>query len=169
MGQIHVEKKQYKQAINELTTALQKTQAKTLKASILLSEAAARKALGDFETAAQRYVQAIDLMAALPDEAPARISKTYRDLGVTFLQRKSYLKAADAFAMSIKFSEDQETADLRFMLAEAFEKGNDMDRAGVVYQEIVDLGDPFWGRLAQEKLRGIQIENKLEPVTSVNG
>ena len=169
IGQIYLEKKKYKQAIKELKTALQKTKEKKIQSTILLSEAAARKGLGDMKTATQRYVKAIDLMAALPDQPPARFSKAYRDLGETFLHRKFYLKAADAFSMSIKFSEDEENADLRFMLAEAYEKGRAMDRAGEVYQEIISLGDPFWARLAQEKLRGIQIENKLESEISLNG
>ena len=71
--------------------------------------------------------------------------------------------------MSVKFSEDKENADLRYILAEAYEKGRAMDRAGEVYQEIINLGDPFWARLAQEKLRGIQIDNKLGPEGSLSG
>ena len=108
-------------------------------------------------------------MAALPDQAPEQIAYAYRDLGETYLKRKAYLKAADALAMSVKFSENKDSADLRFILAEAYEKGKAMDRAGEVYQEIIDLGDPFWARLAQEKLRGIQIDNKLESEPSLNG
>jgi len=169
IGQIYLEKKTYKKAIKELETALQKSKEKTLQSTILLSEAEARRAIGDLETATNRYVKAIDMMAALPDQPPVRISQAYRDLGETYLQRKAYLKAADALAMSVKFSENKENADLRFMLAEAYEKGRAMDRAGEVYQEIINLGDPFWTRLAQEKLRGIQIDNKLGPEASLNG
>jgi TolA-binding protein len=169
IGQIYFEKKKYKKAIRELKTALKKSKKKTLQSTILLSEAAARKEIGDLKTATNRYVKAINMMAALPDQPPERISQAYRDLGETYLKRKAYLKAADALAMSVKFSENEENADLRFILAEAYEKGKAMDRAGEVYQEIIDLGDPFWARLAQEKLRGIQIDNKLEPAASLNG
>lgn len=169
IGQIYLEKKKYKKAIKELKTALKKSKKKALQSTILLSEAAARKEIGELETATNRYVKAINIMAALPDQPPDRISQAYRDLGETYLQRKAYLKAADALAMSVKFSENKENADLRFILAEAYEKGRATDRAEEVYQEIIDLGDPFWARLAQEKLRGIQIDNKLGSEASLNG
>jgi tetratricopeptide (TPR) repeat protein len=169
IGTIYLEKKNYRKAIKELKNALKQNPDKALQATVLLSEAEARRELGDFQTAIHRYVKAIDTLAALPDPPPTGISKAYRDLGETHLKRKAYLKAADAFAMSIKFSVDKENPDLRFMLAEAYEKGKSMDRAGEVYQEIIDRGDPFWARLAQEKLRGIQIEDKLSPNDSLNG
>ena len=67
--------------------------------------------------------------------------------------------------MALKFSEKKDDPDLRFLLGEAYEKGHEMQRAGKVYQEIIDLGDPFWMRLAQEKLRGIQIFHHRPPMT----
>ena len=86
-----------------------------------------------------------------------------------YLLTKTYLKAADAFSMAVKFSERKETPDLRFLLAEAYEKGKNIEMAGKVYKEILELGDPFWARLAQEKLRGIQIDAKLKPKRMLNG
>jgi TolA-binding protein len=169
IGQIYLEKKKYQKGIRQFEIALKKSKKKTLQSAILLSEAAARKALGDLKIATNRYIKAIDMMADLPDLPPEQIAYAYRDLGETYLRRKAYLKAADALTMSVKFSENKDSADLRFILAEAYEKGKAMDRAGEVYQEIIDLGDPFWARLAQEKLRGIQIDNKLESEPSLNG
>jgi hypothetical protein len=86
-----------------------------------------------------------------------------------YLETRSYIKAADALAMSIKFSDQKENPDLRFQLAETYEKGKNVEMAGKVYQQIIEMGDPFWARLAQEKLRGIQIETKLNPNRTLNG
>ena len=85
------------------------------------------------------------------------------------MQKKAYLKAADAFSMAIKFSDRKETPDLRFLLAETYEKGKNIVMAGKVYKEIIEMGDPFWARLAQEKLRGIRIDIKLKPKRRLNG
>ena len=137
--------------------------------TILFSEAEAEKALGDYRTAAHRLIQAIDYLAADKAQSLDSISTLYRDLGETYLKVKAYLKAADAFAMALKFSEKRDAPDLRFLLGETYEKGNAMEMAGKVYKEIIDMGDPFWTRLAQEKMRGIHINSKLKPNATVNG
>ncbi len=169
MGQILLEKKKFKDARDKFKLASRNTQNKEDKASAIIREAEANKALGEFPAAARNLIHAIDLLSGIPDQSNATFSKLYRDLGDMFLETQSYLKAADAFSMALKFSDRRENPDLRFLLAETYEKGRKIEMAGKIYQEIIDLGDPFWVRLAQEKLRGIQIETKLKPNRALNG
>jgi TolA-binding protein len=169
IGRILMEKKQYKKAQNRFRAAYRHTKNNIDKAEIRIQEAEADKALGDYKAAARSLVQAIDLVSGIPEKSNSDISKLYRNLGDMYLQTKTYPKAADAFAMAIKFSDRKETPDLRFLLGETYEKGKNIEMAGKVYREILEMGDPFWARLAQEKLRGIQIDIKLKPKRVLNG
>ncbi len=169
IGRILMQKKEYKNAQKKFRRAFRYTQTKQDKASARIREAEAGKALGEYKAAARNLIQAIDLLSGIPEQADRTLSKLYRDLGDMYLETESYPKAADAFAMSIKFSDRKENPDLRFLLAETYEKGKNMEMAGKVYRQIIEMGDPFWARLAQEKLRGIQIETKLKPNRTLKG
>ena len=67
------------------------------------------------------------------------------------------------------FFDKNDDPDLQFQLAETYEKGNEKEMAGKIYKKIIEMGDPFWTRLAQEKLRGIEIDDKLNPGKTLNG
>ena len=114
-------------------------------------------------------VKAIDLYAAVPETPPDVISKAYRKLGETYLKLNAYYKGADAFSMALKFSEGNQDTDLKFLLGETYEKSRQLERAQRVYQDIVDSGDPFWARLAKERLRGISIHTKLKTKETATG
>jgi len=163
IGRLLMEKKDYKSAQNQFRLAFQHTKNKKDKASVRMWEAEASKGLGEYRAAAHNLIQAIDLLSGIPEPSNTTISKLYRDLGNIYLETRSYIKAADALAMSIRFSDQKENPDLRFLLAESYEKGKNLEMAGKVYQQIIEMGDPFWSRLAQEKLRGIQIDTILNP------
>jgi TolA-binding protein len=169
IGRILMDKKQYKDAQKKFRIAYGFAKNRKDKAAIRIQEAEADKLLGDHPSAARNLVHAIDLASGIPEKSNTDISKLYRGLGDLYLQTKTYLKAADAFSMAIKFSDRKETPDLRFLLAATYEKGKNIEMAGKVYKEILEMGDPFWVRLAQEKLRGIQIDNKLKPKRILNG
>jgi tetratricopeptide (TPR) repeat protein len=169
IGRLLMEKKSYKDAQKKFRLAIQHTKSNKDKASARIQEADASKALGEYTAAAHNLIQAIDLLSGIPEQSNMDISKLYRDLGNIYLETRSYIKAADALAMSIKFSEQKENPDLRFLLAETYEKGKNMEMAEKEYRQIIELGDPFWARLAQEKLRGIQIDTKLNPNRTLNG
>ncbi len=169
IGRMLMGKKQYERARKTLQQAFQHAGASADKAAIRILEAEADKALGDYKPAARNLIQAIDFFSADPQQSNGAISKLYRDLGDIYLETKTYLKAADSFAMAIKFSDRTENPDLRFLLAETYEKGEAVEMADRVYREIVESGDPFWARLAQEKLRGIQINNRLAPKRESEG
>ena len=162
MGQILMARKSYKKAIRKLRVALKGSQQKDVKAEILLELAKANEKLGDYQTATRRLVKAIDLFAAVPETPLEVISKAYRKLGETYLKLNAYLNAADAFSMALKFSEGNQDTDLKFLLGETHEKAKQLERAQEIYQTIVDSGDPFWARLAKERLRGISIHMKLK-------
>jgi tetratricopeptide (TPR) repeat protein len=162
MGQILMAKKSYRKAIQKFKLALKGSQKKEVRAEILFDLAKANEKLGDYQTATRRMVKAIDLFAAVPETPPDVIAKSYRKLGETYLKLNAYFKGADAFSMALKFSEGSQDADLKFLLGETYEKSKQLERAQEVFQNIVDSGDPFWARLAKERLRGISIHTKLK-------
>ena len=169
IGRILMGKKQYKNAQKKFRLAYRYTHNNREKATIRIQEAEADKALGNHQAAARNLIHAINLVSGIPEKSNTDISKLYRDLGDMYVQTKTYLKAADAFSMAIKFSDRKEIPDLRFLLAETYEKGKNIEMAGKVYKEILGLGDPFWARLARERLRGIRIDTKLKPKRMLNG
>ncbi len=79
------------------------------------------------------------------------------------MQLEVYSKAADAYAMAKKFAKkDQEYPDLSYKLGESYEKDNHIIKATESYNETIASGDPFWSRLAEERLRGIKLEERMK-------
>jgi tetratricopeptide (TPR) repeat protein len=102
-------------------------------------------------------------MASIPEKHFDDISVAYRRLGENYLHSKVYLKAADAFSMAVKFSEKPENyPDLYFMIGESYLRGNVLDMAEEAYRDIISIGNPFWTKLAQEKIRCMELEKKLK-------
>ncbi|MBW1697436.1 MAG: tetratricopeptide repeat protein [Deltaproteobacteria bacterium] len=162
VGRIWMQKKKHKQALETLKVAFKESRQNRQKATILLDLAEAYEKLGDYRSSTRRRIKAIDLMAAVPETPPDLISEAYRDLGESYLRINAYLKAADAFLMAIKFSGKTQPPDLQFLLGEAYERGEKVDEAAEIFKKLLESSDPFWARLAKEKLRGIQIHNQLK-------
>lgn len=164
IGRILLAQQDYEHAEKYFRTAFQRTKTKPEQARILLEQAKACRGLGHYTSASTVLVQAINLLSSLPGDQFGSVSEAYRQLGLNFLSRKMYLKAADAFEMAVKFLPDpgEEVCRLKYMAAEAYEKGEDLDMAEKTCRQMAGGEEPFWAKLAGEKIRDMALRKRLK-------
>ena len=74
-------------------------------------------------------------------------------MGNAYLKQRVYVRAAESFSMAIKFSEsDKRSANLKFMMGDAYQKANVLNEAKKVFKNIVKQDDSVWARLAEQRL-----------------
>lgn len=166
IGKIYMDKKMYQHAIDQFRIAFNKSAAGDDRSEILLSEAKAYAGKGDFKQCSFRLIQAIDLLSTTAGKNALSISSAFRNLGDSYQQLGSYKRASEAYSSALKYAleSDRNKAylDLRFKLAESYQKERMMKKAIDTYNDVIASGDPFWGKLAEEKVNGIRIEKKLD-------
>ena len=80
--------------------------------------------------------KAINILSSSPESDKTMILTAYRELGKSYLSLNNFLKAADAFAMAIKFSEtDEDRIGLNFLLGESYSKDGHLNEASQAYQD----------------------------------
>lgn len=162
LGRIWMERKEFGKARGVLQRAMALTTSEENRAEILLLAAEASNGLEDFQQESADLIKAINIYAASPEDSSGEIFSSYKKLGDSYSRQKLFLKAAEAYSMAIQFVRTEENPiDLKYALADSYYKGNASRKAVKVFQDIIDAGDPFWGKLAEEKLRGIRIEERL--------
>ncbi len=163
IGRGWLEKKDYQKAEGAFQNALLLAKNDSEKADVLMLLSRVSAGTGKYEEKTERIMKAIKLYASIAGSDPAPMSSAYRELGETFLAMGSYGQAVDAFTTAIQyFRREEGLAGLRYLLAEAYLKSKASDRAAQVYREVAATGDPIWGKLAEERLRSIAFENRLE-------
>lgn len=163
MGTILYDKKQYKESVDHYKKALSKSKDNTNKAKILVSMSKDYKALNDYNTAVTTLIKAINILAEEPKESFDTLSLVHRNLGENYMQLKAWEKAADAFAMAVKFApEDEGSTEIYFMMGDAYRNSRKFEEAEKAYQAVMDKGDSFWGSMAKERLRSMKLREKLE-------
>lgn len=110
-----------------------------------------------------RLEQALTEYASAPGENYDRMSKTYKALGKAHLEQEAYVKAAEGFTMALKFAADagQTGADITFMLGDAYQKANAIDKAKETFQKVAETEDSIWARLARERLSTLSLAETL--------
>lgn len=168
-GTILLAKHGYKEAIKNFQAAYRRSTDDREKADILTNEAQAHKALGNLQAAAGLLIKVINQLASASAEHFKMIAETYRSLGEIYLELESYQQAADAFSMSVKFSgKDDNRSEIQFAIGESYQKANVMDKAVRVYEGLIESEDSLWAKLAQERLKEIELKAKLEQKTKVS-
>ena len=123
----------------------------------------AYKALKDYNTAVSTLIKAINLLAGEPKESFDTLALAHRNLGENYMQLKTWDKAADAFAMAVKFApEDESVMEVYFMMGEALQNSRKFEEAANAYQTVMEKGDSFWSSMAKERLRSMKLKEKLE-------
>jgi len=160
IGLAQINDKKYKHAAKSLNDAMTLSTSDEEKADILLAGALIYDEHKQFSKTADAIARAINLLSASADANPADISDAYKQLGHTFLKQNKFDKSADAFAMALKFQEnDRDAFDLKYLLGISYQKGLATGKAKDTFSEVVEGGDPFWAKLAKEKLREIKLSS----------
>ena len=164
MGRLLMDEKAWASALPMLETGYAQSVSDGQKAEFLYARAQVYQALGEDNKVPDLLIKAINLMASSPGVGNDRLMGAYRLLGEGYLKLSAHDKAIDAFTMALKFSGGPPPPALLFKLAELKLKVGKRDEAKAAFSEIVAGGDAFWGKLAQEKLRIMELEERLKGV-----
>ncbi len=163
LGRIHLAQNKEQKAIANYITALKRSRENSEKADILCEYGRFNLKKRKFKKSTKLLYEAIHLLNETSGEHAVLLSQAYRNLGEAEMHLKSYSKAAQAFASAIeKTKNEEDRVGLSFMLGESYHKSNKPQKAVEVYKGVAASGDAFWGKLAEEKLKGIALSEKLK-------
>ncbi|MBW2366690.1 MAG: tetratricopeptide repeat protein [Deltaproteobacteria bacterium] len=161
MARMHMARKEYAPAVRFIKTAYDQSLTDGERAKVLMVQSEALQAWGKPEHIPPLMIKTINLLAADAHQHIEALLDAYQLLGESYLKMSQFESAADAFTMALKFSETGRPPDLLFFLGDAYMKGNASAKAKDIFTEIVTTGDSFWVHMAQNRLRSIEIEAKL--------
>ncbi len=163
MGNILLEKKMFAKAEKILDAGYEMTKDGMERGNILLLKGEVFKAQKEWPRASIQLVAAAKAFALAPGDHYDLLAATHIKLGESYLEQKHYVKAAEAFAMALKFTGGEQTrADVGFMLGDAYQKANVLTKAREAFERIVSLDDSIWARLARERLATLDLAEKVK-------
>lgn len=162
IGQIYLEKGKFSKADDALVSAYKAGGNALEKGRILMLRAGVYQKKPDLKTTSELQARAVKAFAASPGENYGILADAYKNLGSTYLEMKSYGRAADAFAKALNFSEgDRAKANIGFLLGDAYQKGNALDKAKETFEQVAQSYDSVWARLARQRLSTIGLAEKM--------
>lgn len=162
MARIEKQNNKDRKASEYFQTAFNSSRRETEKADILIEHAGLFNKNHQYHESAALLVKAVNILSSSPESDKAMILNAHRELGKSYMYLHDFLKAADAFAMALKFSEiDEDRIGLHFLLGESYSKEGHLNEASQAYQAVVSSGDAFWSKLAAEKLKGLKLTKKI--------
>ena len=162
VGQIYLEKGHFSKADQTLAKAYKAGDNDLDRGRILLLRADVYQKKNDLKTAAGFREQAVKAFSASPGENYEILAQAYKTLGTTYLEMTNYVPAADAFAKALDFSEgDRAKANIGFLLGDAYQKGNVLDKAKKTFEHVAQTYDSVWARLARQRLTTIDLAENL--------
>ena len=162
IGQIYQEKGKFSKADDSFIAAHKAGGDSLMKGRILMRRAEIYQKKPDLKMAAELQAQAVKAFAASPGENYEILAGAYKTLGSTYLAMKSYGQAATAFAKALDFSQgDRAKANIGFLLGDAYQKGNALDKAKKTFEQVVQSYDSVWARLAQQRLTTMGLAEKM--------
>lgn len=163
LGLISLEKEQYGPAAAQFDEAYAASSDYLEKGTILLKKAGVYTRQKQWDKASSILFQATQDFASAPGKNYGMLSQSYKGLGESYVQQKLYIKAAEAFSTALTFSDATKAdADLGFMLGDAYQKGNALDKAKEAFTRLVNTDDSIWSRLAQERLTTLELAEKVK-------
>jgi tetratricopeptide (TPR) repeat protein len=159
-GEILIDQKEYLQAAEMFSSALGYSQEPCERISIMLDKAKALMAINSKEEAAKAAREAGRFLGEChyPYPLSLRLGDLLLDLGYPY------------YAISI-FAEAHETEKERdnrirykLAIAKGYEFLDKKDDSIAIYNQISGLKDPFWSELAEEKIREIDFDRKINEV-----
>ncbi|MCP4159528.1 MAG: hypothetical protein GY760_05610 [Deltaproteobacteria bacterium] len=163
IAKIALGKNEFKKALANFNISYSRSITIKEKAGILIDEVKAFNGMKDYKSSVLALRKAINLISASPEKYNETMSKAQRTLGDNYMLLKSYVNASDAFSLALKLTKDeQDKITIRFLLAEAFRKASNSEKAIENYQSVLDSGDDLWANLAQERLNEMNLSNDLK-------
>ena len=163
MGSILLEKGKIESSSKNFINAEKLSKDHVEKGTILMQHAKIYKKQENWPKVSELITQTINEFASAPGENYELLAKAHRELGQSYVNQKAYGSAVDAFALAVKFSSDggSNASDIEFMLGDAYQKANNLDKAKETFEKVVGADDSIWGRLAKERLSTIDLAEKV--------
>ncbi|MBI9087747.1 MAG: tetratricopeptide repeat protein [Desulfobacterium sp.] len=163
MGILLTDKKKFARAAKSFDRAYVAARDRLQKGKVLARKSEVYKAQNDWPQVSTLLARATKEFGMAPGDNFEVLSTTYTRLGESFLEQKLYVKAADAFVLALKFGGgDGARADIGFMLGDAYQKANVLEKARKAFEKIVALDDSIWSRLAKERLATLDLAEKVK-------
>ncbi len=162
MGQIYVEKDASAKADAQFKKAYAAAKSDYQRAGILTAHAKLYKKTGNLTKAADLIGKAAKAYAAAKGNHYQALTTSYKALGDTCLAMKSYVRAAQAYAKALDFSKgDRVRANIGFLLGDAYQKGNVLDKAKQTFAHVAQTYDSVWARLAKQRLTSLELADQM--------
>jgi tetratricopeptide (TPR) repeat protein len=162
-GEIYLDQKNYTLAGQKFHQAFKTAKNPIDRGRMLMSRSNVYEKKGDMETASNLREKAIREMALASGENYEVLTRAYKELGRTYAFLKNYVRSADAYLKALSFSKnDQEKANLGFLLGDAYQKGNIIPKARQAFQQVVTSYDSVWARLAQQRLNTLDLAEVVQ-------
>lgn len=162
MGEIHLEKNRLKESAENFKQAYALSTNHLEKAKILILQSRISEKNKDLKTVSVLCEQAVKDVAAAPGKNYEALTETYKALGNAYFNLQSYVQAADAFAKALSFSQgDRVKANLGFMLGDAYQKGNILEKAKEAFEQVAGSEDSVWSRLARQRLNTLELAETM--------
>ncbi len=158
IGNIFLEKNKPHLALENFLRAYKICKNHLKKGKILRGEAQAYKLTKNWPKVALMLKEAINELSLASGTNYELILSAYRALGESYMIQKQYVNAGDAFSMAVKFSgKNNNRADLGFMMGDAYEKANIIQKAKNAFEKVAAGDDSIWSRLAKERLATLKL------------
>ena len=153
MGKIYLSKSEYVNSGGMFERAYKSSKDHIKKSEILVEKSHLYKKQEKWNKVTFVLANAVEDIASASGKHYKSLSSIYRSMGNAYLKQHVYVRAAESFSMAIKFAEsDKRTANLKFMMGDAYQKANVLNEAKKVFKNIVKQDDSVWARLAEQRL-----------------
>ncbi|MCP3941223.1 MAG: tetratricopeptide repeat protein [Desulfobacteraceae bacterium] len=158
MGEIYLKKKRFALSVQKFKKAYIVSANYLEKGKILILESDIYEEQKNLKAASKLRAQAVKDFAAAPGKNYDILTDAYKTLGNTYLSLQSYVQAADAFSKALNFSTGSRAkANLGFLLGDAYQKGNIINKAKEAFEQVADNNDSVWARLARQRLSTLKL------------
>lgn len=163
IGNILFDKGELTKASKSFRTAYEASKDRVEKGNILSREAEIYQKLNEWKKVSDLFEKAVTEYASATGKNYELISGAYKSLGKSYLEQKSFVKATEAFNMALKISDSAgyNSVDIIFMLGDAYQKANALDKAKEAFEKVAGADDSIWSRLAKERLATLSLAEKV--------
>jgi TolA-binding protein len=153
MAEIYLSKNKYKESGGMFERAYKVCKDPIKKSEILIGKAKFYEKQQEWAKVTYVLANAVQDIMSASGKHHKKLSSVYRSMGNAYVKQHVYVRAAESFSEAVKFSETGAmTANLKFMMGDAYQKANVIKEAKKVFKNIVKQDDSVWARLAEQRL-----------------
>ncbi|MBF0233277.1 MAG: tetratricopeptide repeat protein [Desulfamplus sp.] len=163
VGNILFDKGELTRASKSFRNAYESSNDRIEKGNALSREAEVYQKLNEWNKVSELFEKAITEYASATGKNYDLISGAYKSLGKSYLEQRSFVKAAEAFTMALKISDTAgyNSVDIVFMLGDSYQKANALEKAKEAFEKVAGTDDSIWARLAKERLTTLALAEKV--------